>query len=182
MTRPETGCGKTTVVQLLGMLLERQLHVINCHASTETSDLLGGLRPVRRREDIVKQMISLVKDLIESWPNQDQIEALDIPSFLLYNSSAKAKPYPTDAPSIILGLVDAFVAIDAKQPSPDASVASFGSDLDKKSSKKRRKLESGEHIHVRSTVDVGTAASKAKELYQKYCSLFEWVDGPLVTR
>ena len=39
----ETGCGKTTVVQLLGILLERHLHVVNCHASTETSDLLGGL-------------------------------------------------------------------------------------------------------------------------------------------
>ncbi|EEC43465.1 predicted protein, partial [Phaeodactylum tricornutum CCAP 1055/1] len=43
----DTGCGKTTAVQLLSCVLESELHTINCHATTETSDLLGGLRPVR---------------------------------------------------------------------------------------------------------------------------------------
>lgn len=163
------------------MLLERRLHVINCHASTETSDLLGGLRPVRRREEIVEQMVSLIKELIESWPYQDQIEAMDVPSYILQQSK-KAKPYPVDAPSIILGLVDEFVAIDARQSRVHANVAVSGSTLDKKSSKKRRKLETGGHICVLPTADVRGTASKVKDLYQKYCSLFEWVDGPLVTR
>lgn len=184
----ETGCGKTTVVQLLGILLERHLHVINCHASTETSDLLGGLRPVRRREDIVQEMVSLVKELIESWPDQSQIDDLDIPSFLLHKTPT-AKSYPTDAPSIIFSLTEKFVTINFRQPNAGISEAYTapselppGSRSELKSSKKRRKLATGGHVCVREQVDVSTTASKVRELYQRYCSLFEWVDGPLVTR
>ena len=43
----DTGCGKTTVCQVLAVLLGQRLHILNCHQNTETSDLLGGLRPVR---------------------------------------------------------------------------------------------------------------------------------------
>ncbi len=42
--------GNTTVVQLMSVLLDRELQIVNCHASTETSDLLGGLRPLRGLE------------------------------------------------------------------------------------------------------------------------------------
>jgi midasin len=38
----ETGCGKTTAAQLLS---EGKLLSINCHERTETSDLLGTIRP-----------------------------------------------------------------------------------------------------------------------------------------
>lgn len=44
----ETGCGKTTVCQLLAALAKRQLLSVNCHMHTESSDFLGGLRPVRQ--------------------------------------------------------------------------------------------------------------------------------------
>lgn len=43
----ETGCGKTTIVQLLTQLMGRQLYCVNCHMNSEGSDFLGGLRPVR---------------------------------------------------------------------------------------------------------------------------------------
>lgn len=43
----ETGCGKTTVCQLLSELLSRPLSILNCHQNTETSDILGCLRPTR---------------------------------------------------------------------------------------------------------------------------------------
>ncbi|XP_072178223.1 midasin-like [Diadema setosum] len=43
----ETGCGKTTVCQLFAALANHKLQVVNCHLHTETSDFLGGLRPVR---------------------------------------------------------------------------------------------------------------------------------------
>ena len=45
----ETGCGKTTVVQVLAVLMVRYLHIINVHQHTETADFIGGLRPVRHR-------------------------------------------------------------------------------------------------------------------------------------
>jgi MoxR-like ATPase len=43
----ETGCGKTTVCQILSILLQRELRIVNCHLNTETADFLGSLRPVR---------------------------------------------------------------------------------------------------------------------------------------
>ncbi|KAI8642397.1 hypothetical protein BD408DRAFT_180035 [Parasitella parasitica] len=46
----ETGCGKTTVCQMLAETYQRELHIVNCHQNTETGDLLGGQRPVRNRE------------------------------------------------------------------------------------------------------------------------------------
>ena len=43
-----------SVWQLLSLLLARPLETINVHQSTETSDFLGGLRPVRHREATAK--------------------------------------------------------------------------------------------------------------------------------
>ena len=45
----ETGCGKTSVCQLYAQILSKELYAVNCHQNTETSDLIGGLRPVRNR-------------------------------------------------------------------------------------------------------------------------------------
>ncbi|MFH4981498.1 hypothetical protein AB6A40_008207 [Gnathostoma spinigerum] len=42
----ETGCGKTTVAELLAKIWKKKLFCLNCHQHTETSDLLGSLRPV----------------------------------------------------------------------------------------------------------------------------------------
>ncbi|KAI8371327.1 P-loop containing nucleoside triphosphate hydrolase protein [Radiomyces spectabilis] len=46
----ETGCGKTTVCQMLAETFGRELHIVNCHQNTETGDLLGGQRPVRNHD------------------------------------------------------------------------------------------------------------------------------------
>ncbi|XP_072355863.1 midasin [Scyliorhinus torazame] len=43
----ETGCGKTTICQMFASMFDQQLHTVNCHLHLETSDFLGGLRPVR---------------------------------------------------------------------------------------------------------------------------------------
>ncbi|XP_067631338.1 midasin isoform X2 [Eurosta solidaginis] len=42
-----TGCGKTTVCQLLASIRDVQLRILNCHMHTEGADFLGGLRPCR---------------------------------------------------------------------------------------------------------------------------------------
>ena len=47
----ETGCGKTTVCQVLATLLNRSLHMVNAHQNSETADFLGGQRPIRGRND-----------------------------------------------------------------------------------------------------------------------------------
>lgn len=43
----ETGGGKTTVCQLIAEINGQQLMTVNCHMHTESSDFIGGLRPVR---------------------------------------------------------------------------------------------------------------------------------------
>lgn len=46
----DTGCGKTTVCQMLALLRAQKLHILNCHQHTETADFLGGFRPLSERE------------------------------------------------------------------------------------------------------------------------------------
>ncbi|XP_075869163.1 midasin [Nelusetta ayraudi] len=43
----DTGCGKTTICQLFAALAGHRFFSVNCHLHMETSDFLGGLRPVR---------------------------------------------------------------------------------------------------------------------------------------
>ena len=47
----ETGCGKTSVCQLLALLRGQKLRILNCHQHTETGDFLGGFRPTRPGHD-----------------------------------------------------------------------------------------------------------------------------------
>uniref|UniRef100_A0A8D2MF30 Midasin n=1 Tax=Zonotrichia albicollis TaxID=44394 RepID=A0A8D2MF30_ZONAL len=47
----DTGCGKTTICQIFAALADQKLYSVNCHLHMETSDFLGGLRPVRQREE-----------------------------------------------------------------------------------------------------------------------------------
>ena len=58
-----TGCGKTTVCQLISGLLKQKLRIINCHQNTETADFLGGLRPVRGHERTRASLMSLATAL-----------------------------------------------------------------------------------------------------------------------
>ncbi|CAG9805676.1 unnamed protein product [Chironomus riparius] len=46
-----TGCGKTTVCQLLSELHDRKLRILNCHMHTESADFIGGLRPCREAKE-----------------------------------------------------------------------------------------------------------------------------------
>jgi len=59
----ETGCGKTTVCQLLSEFDKKELHIVNAHQNTETGDLIGSQRPVRNRGAILE---SLKEDLEEA--------------------------------------------------------------------------------------------------------------------
>ncbi|RDL37384.1 Midasin [Venustampulla echinocandica] len=52
----ETGCGKTTVCQMLADALGKDLHIVNAHQNTETGDLIGAQRPVRNRAAILEQL------------------------------------------------------------------------------------------------------------------------------
>ncbi|XP_073848894.1 midasin [Musca autumnalis] len=46
-----TGCGKTTVCQILAAIKGVNLRILNCHMHTEGADFLGGLRPCRSQTE-----------------------------------------------------------------------------------------------------------------------------------
>lgn len=46
-----TGCGKTTICQILSNIVGKRLRILNCHMHTEGADFLGGLRPYRGGDD-----------------------------------------------------------------------------------------------------------------------------------
>lgn len=51
----ETGCGKTTVCQVLAQALGRPLTILNLHQNSETADLIGSLRPHRPEGETTKE-------------------------------------------------------------------------------------------------------------------------------
>ncbi|XP_070405869.1 midasin isoform X3 [Nothobranchius furzeri] len=55
----DTGCGKTTICQLFAALAGRKFFSVNCHLNMETSDFLGGLRPVRHAQQMEEEDVRL---------------------------------------------------------------------------------------------------------------------------
>lgn len=156
----DTGCGKTTVVQLISIFLRKELDTLNLHASTETSDILGGLRPVRRREATLHQMIQKAKTLSDIVAKFSVSEAITIPSLLLnYN---KDSDLPSNAADTVMAFTKLCLVSEEK---------GLGQD-------KRRRLADGSAEFNDSFKPV---VREIELLFQQYSSLFEWIDGPLVT-
>lgn len=80
----ETGCGKTTVVQLLAEALGKELHIVNAHQNTETGDLIGSQRPVRNRGAVLE---ALQQDLVKAFALLGQVAEGDATQLLqLYHA------------------------------------------------------------------------------------------------
>lgn len=58
----ETGCGKTTVCQVLAQTLGRPLTILNLHQNSETADLVGSLRPCRQWDSGTAQGLETVRE------------------------------------------------------------------------------------------------------------------------
>ncbi|SJM84125.1 related to Midasin [Zygosaccharomyces bailii] len=61
----ETGCGKTTICQILASHYGKNLISLNAHQNTETSDILGAQRPVRNRSDIQTKLSQILKEVLK---------------------------------------------------------------------------------------------------------------------
>ncbi|KAJ2884232.1 AAA ATPase midasin, partial [Coemansia aciculifera] len=105
----ETGCGKTTVCQMLAQAMQRQLHVVNCHQNTEASDILGGQRPVRNRQALVASAQAIISDVIsktfDGAPLSDEFSssllAADSPESLRRAVATLAAADPASAQSLL---------------------------------------------------------------------------------
>ncbi|RVE47722.1 hypothetical protein evm_007611 [Chilo suppressalis] len=74
----ETGCGKTTICQVLAALSRRKLLTVNCHMHTESSDFLGGLRPVRQYKNDGRLFEWVDGPLVKAMVNGDMFLADEI--------------------------------------------------------------------------------------------------------
>ena len=73
----ETGCGKTTVCQMLADAFSKELHIVNAHQNTETGDLIGAQRPVRNRAAILEQLRQDLGTLLNGLRQEMSQEDLD---------------------------------------------------------------------------------------------------------
>lgn len=62
----ETGCGKTTVCQVLSQFNNKKLITVNAHQNTETGDLLGAQRPVRNKLELQRALYEKITGVLES--------------------------------------------------------------------------------------------------------------------
>ena len=62
----ETGCGKTTVCQILASYLKKELITLNAHQNTETGDILGAQRPVRNRSELQGKLIDKLQNILKT--------------------------------------------------------------------------------------------------------------------
>ncbi len=83
--------GKTTVCQVLAVLFQQELHILNCHQNTETSDFLGGLRPVRHHaENETNDSEALDSGKIFEWSDGPLITAMKQGSIFLIDEISLA--------------------------------------------------------------------------------------------
>ncbi|KAG0659837.1 hypothetical protein C6P45_001730 [Maudiozyma exigua] len=80
----ETGCGKTTVCQVLASYLKKELITLNAHQNTETGDILGAQRPVRNRSELQEKLLHELKKTLNT-------ESEDLDELIgLYDQSDKS--------------------------------------------------------------------------------------------
>ena len=70
----ETGCGKTTVCQLLAEYMHKELIILNAHQNTETGDILGAQRPMRNRSKVKEELVKELQAVL----GRDDESDLDI--------------------------------------------------------------------------------------------------------
>jgi midasin len=92
----ETGCGKTTVCQLLADQFNNQLHIVNAHQNTETGDLIGAQRPIRNRaaiEELIREQVLEVLPSVQTNEMQDDLTSLSLEELLaVYDRLATGTP------------------------------------------------------------------------------------------
>eukprot|EP01018_Ginkgo_biloba_P038909 Gb_21123 [translate_table: standard] len=147
----ETGCGKTTVCQLLSLVLKSHLHILNCHQHTESSDFLGGFRPVRERNSIALMF-------------QDQVQRMM--SSKLFHQFHKGK-------ALSLKIEDATATLGTiRHVLDDIRVTCFSKD---------KGMHVKQYNATKDEIDVLESAERELvRLHKDWQSLFLWQDGPIV--
>ena len=201
----ETGCGKTSICQLYSACRHQPVRILNCHQSTETADLIGGLRPVRSRESIRRAVVedigmligellnySDVKTLIGVVHGSGDVEPSSLPGERYDNLKVFHETWQVSADDDgsnafsevqLKACIDSIAEIVSKIDSRDAALS-----VD---SKRRRSAEDDTTATATATIHgdrrdeksllLTTVLERAQSNWQRCRSIFEWQDGPLVT-
>lgn len=132
-------------------------------------------------------MIEKSVDLIQNWSDAS-IDIQDIaPRFILNYSQLQHTDLPQDAPKLVFEFIRELG--NKCRHSNGLSTVASQLDNEKMLSKKRRKLSNGNVIDSTTPSNKPDSAlcqrvdiiyREIEGLYQKYSSLFEWADGPIV--
>lgn len=89
----QTGCGKTTICQILANIVRRKLRILNCHMHTEGADFLGGLRPYRGGDENDMEVENQDKKQrkLFQWNDGPLIEAMTEGTFFLADEISLAE-------------------------------------------------------------------------------------------
>lgn len=85
----ETGCGKTTLVQQLAGLCERELIVQNLSLQTDSTDLLGGFKPFELKNVARKVYLDFVDLFVSTFSRKQNAKFLEFASSMLEKESWK---------------------------------------------------------------------------------------------
>ncbi len=62
----DTGCGKTTICQVIAEIMQAKLHTVNAHQNMETGDLVGSQRPLRDRALVDVQLAQELTNVLRN--------------------------------------------------------------------------------------------------------------------
>ncbi|SCU87127.1 LAFA_0E04896g1_1 [Lachancea sp. 'fantastica'] len=93
----ETGCGKTTICQLIARFTGHQLVTLNAHQNTETGDILGAQRPNRHRSELQGELSRLLTKVLHF--EGDEMVTLDELTNI-YERADKASLDPVEVKAI----------------------------------------------------------------------------------
>eukprot|EP00899_Mesostigma_viride_P010035 jgi/Mesvir1/19032/Mv12798-RA.1 len=184
----ETGCGKTTLCQMMAAMLGRKLHIINCHQNSETADFLGGFRPVRDKEDVAGRYahaVASIREDIELAGCLRDLAGVDAGklSTAVANGAGTLKLL-TSALATVKSAVasgsDAASAAAAAVLSEDKAAGGGKKGKGKAGGKGAVDQPAREQPWVGAVERLSAAVDQLSTLLGGYRALFKWYDGPLV--
>jgi midasin (ATPase involved in ribosome maturation) len=152
----EAGCGKTMICQLYAAYKGQELRILNCHQSTETTDIIGGYRPVRGREAAKIRLNSLLNTIVSS--------------LMTYNIEKDFFTSVVSSPS---------------SPSLSGSALCFDEKYLSQVIEKLQEISRNSSSLLLLPSELQSSLSEKtfreiSELQTKLNSIFEWCDGPLI--
>ncbi|XP_029451275.1 midasin isoform X2 [Rhinatrema bivittatum] len=142
----DTGCGKTTICQVFAALADQDLYAVNCHLHMETSDFLGGLRPIRQRS---KDKDDSDSSRLFEWHDGPLVLAMKEDGFFLLDEISLADDSVLERLNSVLEVEKTLVLAEKGSPEEDGQEVEL--------------LTAGKKFHILATMNPGGDFGK-KEL------------------